>query len=266
MSAQSDVRILLARLRKNSSAGTALPLAARSCAGTLRVVLEDPASNAATVLDALFPDGAKSVLSFACRRVAQLTEAEHRASALFAPRRLDEFRHGRDCARRALARLGVEPVGIPIGERRQPVWPPGIVGSISHAGDAAAAVVAKRAAILSLGLDIEPAVALEDALITRICLPGEIRRELIGSERPGESAKLIFSMKEAVYKALWPVTGEFLGFHDVEVRIDRAGSGFAVVSHASACPPDVALRLEGRFCRVDEIIAAGVTLRTPRGS
>lgn len=227
---------------------------------------EDPADNDATVLDVLFPDAAKSVLSLACRPAARLTDAERRAADHFAPLRLDEFRHGRDCARRALARLGVEPVGIPIGERRQPVWPPGIVGSITHSGEAAAAVVAKCTEIHSLGLDIEPAVALENALITRICLPAEIGRELTGGARPGETAKLIFGIKEAVYKALWPVTGEFLGFHDVEVRLDRGRSRFAVVSHAPACPPDVALRVEGRFCRVGEIFAAGATLRAAHGS
>jgi len=214
-----------------------------------------------TVLDSLFPPGAASVLSLAGAQVRELTPAELRFTATFAPRRLEEFRHGRTCARQALARLGAGEHDIPIGASREPVWPTGVVGSISHAGSAAAAVVAWASSIASLGLDLEPATALEPALVPRICRPDEI--DCIASSRygAGTAAKMVFSMKEASYKALWPVLRCFLDFHDIELVLDEPLAMFQVTSRTGRLPAEMAARIEGRFVHVEGLFAAGATLR-----
>ena len=95
-----------------------------------------------TVLDSLFPPGAATVLSLAAGEAGALTPVELGFTATFAPVRLAEFRHGRACARLALGRIGAGAHDIPVGASREPIWPTGVVGSISHAGTAAAAVVA----------------------------------------------------------------------------------------------------------------------------
>ena len=43
---------------------------------------------------------------------------------------------------------------------------------------------------------------------------------------PQLGAKLVFSAKESVYKCLWPVTGTFLEFHAIGIRIDPVVSRF----------------------------------------
>jgi 4'-phosphopantetheinyl transferase EntD len=214
-----------------------------------------------TNLDALFPAGVKTVLSLNIPASVQLWPAERQGAARFSATRLAEFRHGRDCARRALSRLGAEPAAIPIGTNREPTWPTGVTGSITHAGAAAAAAVAWQSDVLSLGLDLEPISTLEEALTRRICRPAEIERELAHSAAPGETAKLIFSAKEAAYKALWPVVRQFLDFHDLEVALDLERSEFTVLSQTANCAPEFMGRLEGKFTRVNGLYATGVSLR-----
>jgi 4'-phosphopantetheinyl transferase EntD len=213
-----------------------------------------------TVLDSLFPPGAASVLSLSPGASPALLADELVYTRTFAPRRLGEFRHGRACARLALSRLGVAAVAIPVGSKREPVWPDGIVGSISHAGSAAAAVVARRADVRSLGLDLEAAGDLEAGLWSRICLPAEIARNAGSGYGAGCAARLVFSAKEAAYKALWPVTGRFLDFHDIEVRLDEAGRTFAVTSRAAHLPEELASAVSGRFATVGELFATAATL------
>jgi 4'-phosphopantetheinyl transferase EntD len=211
-------------------------------------------------LDALFPANVKTVLSRQAPATADLLPAEQQAATHFVAARLDEFRHGRDCARRALGRLGIQPVEIPVGTRREPIWPAGVAGSISHAGPVAAAVVAWQRDALSLGLDLEPDLPLDADLVTRICRPSEIERELATCNQSGQVARLLFSAKEAAYKALWPVIREFLEFHDLEVSIDHERARFAVLSRTPRCPANLAQRLEGRFGRVHGLLATGVIL------
>jgi 4'-phosphopantetheinyl transferase EntD len=219
----------------------------------------DPA-DPSTALDELFPPGAASVLSLAAGDGA-LTDDEARATVSFAPVRLAEFRHGRECARRALARLGAGPSGIPVGPDREPLWPTGIVGSISHAGAAAAAVVARETGIVALGLDLESERPLEPELHARICLPDELRRARASGMPPGHAEKLLFSIKEAAYKALWPALRRFLDFHDLEVFVDHPAARFTILSRSVHCPPALAAAIEGRFALLGGLLAAGAGIR-----
>jgi 4'-phosphopantetheinyl transferase EntD len=153
---------------------------------------------------------------------------ERAAVARAVPARALEFATGRSCARAALARLGCSPVAIPVGAQREPVWPPGFVGSITHCrGHCAAAVVRVDStgpgAIASLGLDVEPAGPLPDDVANMVCGAGE--RAWI--ERHGPDLlpwdRLVFSAKESVFKCLFPLVQRFLDFHEVEIVF--AGEG-----------------------------------------
>ena len=212
-------------------------------------------------LDELFLPGIASVLSLAPSADCPLTSAELAAARSFAPGRLAEFRHGRYCARSALLRLGADAGQILIGANREPLWPAGIIGSISHAGDTAAAVVAWQAQFAAIGLDLEPAAPLEDALVPRICRPEELAVIAATSTNPGEAARRIFSMKEAAYKALWPIIGCFLDFHNLEVRLAADIVTFAVCSHSDRCPKELAASLTGRFTQRGALFISAVCAR-----
>lgn len=141
---------------------------------------------------------------------------EAKAISRAIPQRQIEFAAGRRAAREALAQLGIAPIAITQNADRAPVWPAGIVGSISHCAQCCIAVTAHSSKHRTLGVDVEPATALDPDLIDVICTPSE--RDWIATHSiPGIAAKLIFSAKEAVYKAQYPLTGKVIGFDAVTV-------------------------------------------------
>lgn len=209
----------------------------------------------------LFPAEVASWLSWRLPPEATLVATESAAAAAFAPGRRAEFTHGRACARQALHQLGLEAVGIPVGTSREPLWPTGIVGSISHAGTAAAAAVARAGStIVNLGLDLEPDEPLDAELVAQVCRPAEIARLAMSDADPARAARHVFVMKEAVYKALWPVQRRFLEFTDVEVHSGSRPGTFGVTIHDGRCPADLAARLQGRFAPIGTMFVAGVVL------
>lgn len=146
-----------------------------------------------------------------------------------APCRLLEFTAGRTCAHEALSILGVTSNGVLIGPQREPLWPPGIVGSISHSRELAVAALAPVTLLSAIGIDVEPATPLASDLLSRICSPRELSRLRNGPDM-ALRAKLVFSAKESVYKCLWPSTRQFLEFSDVEIVLGDSDQDFAVVS------------------------------------
>jgi 4'-phosphopantetheinyl transferase EntD len=151
-----------------------------------------------------------------------------------APRRRDEFRSGRRCARRALLKLDCPPQGIPTDERRLPVWPSGFLGSISHGAGLCIAQVGRSVDFLGIGVDVEAADAVTPDLHEAVVTADEWK--VVSSGGPGDwaAATLSFSAKEAFYKAYFPVTGVLLDFHDVWLEVDWSCSRFT----ATLVPPD----------------------------
>jgi 4'-phosphopantetheinyl transferase EntD len=146
-------------------------------------------------------------------------EAELVASAV-EKRRL-EFARGRQCARAALRRLGVADQPLLSGSQREPLWPSGVVGSITHTAGICGAVVGWQHRYLGVGIDVEPAAPLERAVAERIATEVEMRS--LGSLPPLLAARLIFSAKEAFYKCQFSVTRQFLGFFEVSVALEPHG-------------------------------------------
>jgi len=195
-----------------------------------------------------------------------LPEEEACLSPRAIAKRRREFTAGRVCARAALLRLGVRDFPLLAAADRSPVWPPGIVGSLSHCGDYCGVAVARRDRVAGLGLDVERARPLEGRVLSIVCSPAEIRR--LGS-LPGPPAGLwamiVFSAKESAYKCYHPLTKTFLDFHDVEIDLaPEAGTFTARILKTRAAPgaaarPDIR-SLHGRFARNDAYVFAGVTL------
>jgi 4'-phosphopantetheinyl transferase EntD len=182
-------------------------------------------------------------------------------------RRRRDFTAGRVCARRALAGLGVPPVAVPAAPDRAPVWPPGVVGTITHTPGYCAAAVARADQIRSVGMDAE--------LRDRELAPGV--RRLVGlPEEWADCARLpatvpwaavLFSAKETIYKVWHPVVGTWLGFHDARVELDPDSGLFtARISPArlDAAPvPDPPATVTGRFA-VDADVVRTAAILLPR--
>ena len=212
-------------------------------------------SDAGGILEPLFPDEVRSVFSEAVPANVDLYPEEVRFTAQMVERRLQEFQHGRSCARLALSMLGQPPGPVGRGKHREPLWPAGFIGSISHAGDHAAAAVAATDLFLGIGLDMEFADPIEDGLIASICRPEEIGRVDDG-ENIGYRAKLLFSIKESIYKCVWPLIRQFVDFTEIEVRLVDDSDRYEAIAHTAKCDAVPVDRLSGRYRRYGKLILA----------
>ena len=139
-------------------------------------------------------------------------------------KRVREFTAGRHIARQAMQQMNVPATSIPVAKNRCPVWPEGIVGSISHTQDSVGIALARSQDYASVGFDIETGSAVTAELRNIILTQEEIERVCLDAD--SDLATLMFSCKESVYKAVFPLVGEFLEFQDIEINL--AEDRFAV--------------------------------------
>ncbi|MBJ2219349.1 MULTISPECIES: 4'-phosphopantetheinyl transferase family protein [Pseudomonas] len=135
-------------------------------------------------------------------------------------KRQAEFLAGRLCAREALQRLDNLNCIPAIGEDRAPVWPGHISGSITHSTGHAAAIVGHKAQWHGLGMDLENVLTLERAerLAGEILTADELQRmAAIPRELHGLLVTLTFSVKESLFKALYPIVQKRFYFEHAEV-------------------------------------------------
>ena len=158
----------------------------------------------------LFPEGVVLVTSRDLADATDLFPGELQAIARATPARRHEFALGRCCAREALAILRGPCVAIPMGRFRDPVWPFGYVGSITHGQGFCAAAVARSVsvnrscAIRGVGLDSEPAVPLPKELAGVVCSEDEVAwlANQQGDRMPWD--RLFYCAKESAYSASSP--------------------------------------------------------------
>ena len=174
-------------------------------------------------------------------------------------KRTREFAAGRAAARLSLRELGAPALAIPMGADRAPVWPPGLLGSITHTDTACLAATAWEGEFRLLGLDMEPDTPLDADLLETVCTPAE-RAWLATQDEAGHWAKLIFSAKEAAYKAQHRLSHALIGFDALELRIDAPGQSF-VATFQSDVPPFVrGEALHGRFARGGGLIVTALAV------
>ncbi|MEU4806053.1 4'-phosphopantetheinyl transferase superfamily protein [Actinosynnema sp. NPDC023587] len=153
---------------------------------------------------------------------AELFPEEEELIAKSVDKRRREFTTGRHLARTALGRLGIPPAPLLPGPRREPSWPAGVVGSITHCKGYRAAAVGRSAAMWTIGIDAEPNEPTPDGVLEAIALPPELAM-VRGLRAAGDAVcwdRLLFSAKETVYKAWFPLARTWLGFEDAEVTVD----------------------------------------------
>lgn len=167
----------------------------------------------------------------ACRgdREVELFPEEEAALGNAVEKRRREFVTARACAREALSRLGLAAQPIPAGSRGEPIWPAGIVGSITHCAGYRACALARAGELLTIGIDAEPDDALPAGVLADVSLAEERRWiETAAAADPAISwDRLLFNIKESIYKAWFPLTRSWLGFEDAAVSVDRSRGTFA---------------------------------------
>lgn len=186
---------------------------------------------------------------------AELFPEERVQLANAVEKRRAEFGTARVCARRALARLGFEPMPLVPNKDRSPVWPAGVVGSITHTRGYCAVVVALNSVLVSLGVDAEQDKALTPDLIEMICTPAE-RVGLLERD-----AVLYFAAKEAFYKCQYPLTQQYLGFQDVELDLELARGTFSArIIKPELEKPVWLAQLRGSFLREHGLVLCAMSL------
>ncbi|MFI9200276.1 4'-phosphopantetheinyl transferase [Streptomyces sp. NPDC053048] len=197
------------------------------------------------MIGALLPAGVESAESFHDPEdPPALFPEEEALLANAVDKRRREFTTVRACARTALGRLGLAPSPIVPGQRGAPQWPAGVIGSMTHCAGYRAAAVAHAADMLTIGLDAEPNQPLPNGgvreLVTRPEEHGWLAR--LAAERPGVCwDRLVFSAKESVYKAWFPLTHRWLDFEDAVIEVDAVAGTFT----ARLLTPDPLLEVTG---------------------
>jgi enterobactin synthetase component D len=144
------------------------------------------------------------------------------------------------CAIAAARAVNVELTALPLDEAGCPIWPNGLVGSLSHCERKAVAVVSRT--LKNLGVDVEELFdqSKVELLSDTVLTPQEKRSLSADSELARWQLSAIFSLKEAAYKALFPELRVFVDFHQLEVDPDQFH-----ITHESG------LRLQGYVSQQD---------------
>jgi 4'-phosphopantetheinyl transferase EntD len=221
--------------------------------------MADNPAQPSSELGALFPTGVVAVeLTGAAPRTV-LTTSELAFISHCAQKRIDDFTRGRACAHRCMMELGLGKVSLLAGEKREPLWPPDIIGSITHTTGFAAAVVARRNEIEALGIDCEVVDSVGGDLWERICTPGERERlEELPEAQARQQAALIFAAKEAFYKCQFPKSYEWVGFEDVSIEASAGCFRIVPQAHLPVTAEWVAT-LAGRYLFRGPWVITGVT-------
>lgn len=201
----------------------------------------------------------------------ELYPEEEAVVARAVAKRRREFTVVRACARRAMEKLGVPPRAIVPGERGAPGWPAGLTGSMTHCEGYAAAALVRATDLASLGIDAEPHDALPEGVLTAIALPAEeTRLRRLTDDHPSVHwDRLLFSAKESVYKAWFPLTGRWLDFSeaDIEMSVDPGGRSGGLRAELLVPGPVVDGRrigvFDGRWTVRPGLVATAVSVPFP---
>jgi 4'-phosphopantetheinyl transferase EntD len=225
-------------------------------------------AQADVVIDSILPGSVVAVSTRTELIDARLFPVEAACVARSVEKRRREFTTARGCAHEALSLIGVGERAVPAGERGEPLWPTGVVGSITHCDGYRACVLAHRCQIATIGIDAEPNVELPSRIAASdIAAGAELDQldQLRRSPQNGTSVhwdRLLFSAKETVYKAWYPLTKRWLGFEDAFITIDPRRRTFT--AHLLVAGPLVdgreLTRFEGRWLMRDDLLLTAIAL------
>jgi 4'-phosphopantetheinyl transferase EntD len=221
------------------------------------------------LIEKILPGAVASAEAFDDPPDAVLYPGEAEVISRAVDKRRREFRTVRHCARQALRQLGLPPAPVLPGERGEPRWPSGVVGSMTHCGGYRAAALARSRDLRTLGIDAEPHQPLPAGVLDVIALDEE--QDNLSGLATSDSVtcwdRILFCAKETVYKAWFPLTHSWLGFADAAVTINPGTTdpteGTFTARLLVAAPTstgETLTRLEGRWLRGDELVITTIAL------
>jgi len=139
-------------------------------------------------------------------------------------KRKAEYIAGRYCARKSLAAININNQTVESSEDRAPIWPQGVIGSITHSSGYASAVVAKKGELRGIGIDSEKCI--KDKTSRNISSHILTENETFEANTHVAANEhlyltLVFSAKESIYKCLNPLVKQFFDFKHAEIHFDR---------------------------------------------
>ena len=173
----------------------------------------------------LFPHKSKWVLVDDIPSSFKLHIDEEVLSSKMASKRLSDFKASRYCAKQVLLKLGIKEFPVLINQHRAPIWPKNIVGSLSHCKKRCLAVIAKSGEIKAIGLDVETNKPIDQEQAALICTRIDIE-QFKHYPNPYIAAKIIFSVKESIFKCLHPLYRKWIDFKDVDVLLDMQSQSY----------------------------------------
>lgn len=183
-------------------------------------------------------------------------------------KRKAEFIAGRHCAALALNRISPELAQgrIGIGDKREPLWPAGVCGAITHSHGFAAAVVADAATLRGIGIDSEQYVTQKtaDNVASHILTQAERfedNREMVTTGI--EYLTLVFSAKESIFKCLYPLVQQYFDFQDAVIQLDPTNRGHFRFELRKDLNPEFGHGFagQGQFRLDDEFVHTSVALK-----
>jgi len=186
-----------------------------------------PPLSAAPDVSGLFPDGVLTLCEHRDRWSAMLAPAEREQLGDVCEKRYAEFAAGRSQARRLISTITGTDEPLLIGDYRQPLWPAGIAGSISHCDHFCVVAVARSGnRVRDLGIDVDTCEELDSGVVDIVLTPLE-RQATAGLD--STLRKLIFSIKESNYKCCYHQVRAFIDFQQCEVNLDADARTFSAV-------------------------------------
>ena len=133
-------------------------------------------------------------------------------------KRQAEFLAGRIVVKHGLELFGLTNSSVPIGDKRAPVWPEGIIGSISHSKETAICAIADKTFFKLVGIDQEAIIDenlgdISDQILTS----GELSVLEDADLEFNKALTITFSAKESLFKALFPLVNEYFDFSAAKV-------------------------------------------------
>jgi 4'-phosphopantetheinyl transferase EntD len=222
------------------------------------------ASVATAQLQPLFPPTVVLRSASVRDHFASLAESEQSCVTHAVQSRRAEFSTGRVLAADGLRELGVGAFPLERGSHNEPLWPPGIVGSISHSSGVCVVAMARTQDMKFIGIDVESSTADVTKISELILTASEYRYDAkFESVTLADRTRITFCAKEAIFKAVYPLVARFVDFREVALEIDADTQTFV----AQACNDGHLDRILksgiGRFTIADSVLISSFFCEAP---
>lgn len=186
-----------------------------------------------------------------CRRIGNtddqlLSMAEAASIVSLLPARRQASGAARHVARQLLRDMGSTDFDVLRGHDGAPLFPQGFIGSLAHDDHLAVAALARSQHWRMLGIDIEPSLPLPEELVELVIQPED---NLAGSDDL-LAGRILFAVKEAVYKASFPSGKKILNYDEIHVDLARGqaltSNGYQLRFRFITAPAIVALAFANR--------------------